>query len=425
MAKETQLHITEEMKERVILVGVDQDTVGMDTESCLDELDELVKTAGAVSVARMIQKRERVHPAHYLGKGKLEELQVMINAYDATGIVCDDELSPAQIKNLEQILNTKIMDRTMVILDIFASRAISKEGKIQVELAQLKYRLSRLAGIGASMSRLGGGIGTRGPGETKLEVDRRYIKSRIAELNRELKEIETHRQLLRSKRDKKGTPVVSLVGYTNAGKSTLINHLTDAGVLAEDKLFATLDTTTRLVKLPNGSDILLTDTVGFIQKLPHNLVQAFRATLEEMKYADILIHVVDSSNSQRKEHMNVVYNTLRELGCEETPVITAFNKIDKEEVEYPLPIDMKAMYTVNISAKKGEGIENMLETVEELLKSFRKSMKVLIPYQDGSLISYIHGKCELISEEHTETGYLIEAYVTEEVENRLQPYVCE
>lgn len=425
MAKETQLHITEEMKERVILVGVDQDTVGMDTESCLDELDELVKTAGAVSVARMIQKRERVHPAHYLGKGKLEELQVMINAYDATGIVCDDELSPAQIKNLEQILNTKIMDRTMVILDIFASRAISKEGKIQVELAQLKYRLSRLAGIGASMSRLGGGIGTRGPGETKLEVDRRYIKSRIAELNRELKEIETHRQLLRSQRDKKGTPVVSLVGYTNAGKSTLINHLTDAEVLAEDKLFATLDTTTRLVKLPNGSDILLTDTVGFIQKLPHNLVQAFRATLEEMKYADILIHVVDSSNSQRKEHMNVVYNTLRELGCEETPVITAFNKIDKEEVEYPLPIDMKAMYTVNISAKKGEGIENMLETVEELLKSFRKSMKVLIPYQEGSLISYIHGKCELISEEHTETGYLIEAYVTEEVENRLQPYVCE
>lgn len=424
MAKETQLHITEEMKERVILVGVDQDTIGMDTESCLDELDELVKTAGAESVARIIQKRERVHPAHYLGKGKIEELQVMINAYDATGIVCDDELSPAQIKNLEQMLNTKIMDRTMVILDIFASRAISREGKIQVELAQLKYRLSRLAGIGASMSRLGGGIGTRGPGETKLEVDRRYIKSRIAELNSELKEIETHRQLLRNQRDKKGKPVVSLVGYTNAGKSTLINYLTNAGVLAEDKLFATLDTTTRKVKLTNGSEILLTDTVGFIQKLPHNLVQAFRATLEEMKYADILLHVVDVSNSQRKEHMNVVYNTLRELGCEETPVITVFNKVDKEDVEYPLPLDTKARSTVKISAKTGKGTDDMLTTVEELLKSFRKSIKVLIPYQEGSLISYIHGKCEIISEEHTETGYLIEAYVNDETENRLKLYIC-
>lgn len=423
MAKETQLHITEEMKEKVILVGVDQEMGGMDTESCLDELNELVKTAGAESVGRLIQKREKIHPAHYLGKGKLEELQVMINAYDATGIVCDDELSPAQIKNLEQILNTKIMDRTMVILDIFASRAISREGKIQVELAQLKYRLSRLVGIGASLSRLGGGIGTRGPGETKLEVDRRYIKSRIAELNRELKEIETHRELLRNQRDKKGKPVVSLVGYTNAGKSTLINKLTDAGVLAEDKLFATLDTTTRKVKLINGSEILLTDTVGFIQKLPHNLVQAFRATLEEMKYADILLHVVDASNSQRKEHMNVVYSTLRELGCEETPVITVFNKIDREDVEYPLPFDIKARDTVKISAKTGKGTENMLTAIEELLKSFRKSIKVMIPYSEGSLISYIHGKCEIISEEHTETGYLIEAYVNEETENRLKNYI--
>lgn len=423
MAKETQLHITEEMKEKVILVGVDQEMGGMDTESCLDELNELVKTAGAESVGRLIQKREKIHPAHYLGKGKLEELQVMINAYDATGIVCDDELSPAQIKNLEQILNTKIMDRTMVILDIFASRAISREGKIQVELAQLKYRLSRLVGIGASLSRLGGGIGTRGPGETKLEVDRRYIKSRIAELNRELKEIETHRELLRNQRDKKGKPVVSLVGYTNAGKSTLINKLTDAGVLAEDKLFATLDTTTRKVKLINGSEILLTDTVGFIQKLPHNLVQAFRATLEEMKYADILLHVVDASNPQRKEHMNVVYSTLRELGCEETPVITVFNKIDREDVEYPLPFDIKARDTVKISAKTGKGTENMLTAIEELLKYFRKSIKVMIPYSEGSLISYIHGKCEIISEEHTETGYLIEAYVNEETENRLKNYI--
>ena len=281
MAKQTQLHISEQTPERVILVGVDLENNGtMSTEACLDELEELVKTAGAVTVAKVIQKREKIHSGHYIGKGKMEEIKMMIQTYDASGIVCDDELSPAQMKNLEQMLQTKIMDRTMVILDIFASRAMSKEGKIQVELAQLKYRLSRLAGIGASMSRLGGGIGTRGPGETKLETNRRHIKDRIGELNQELNQIQTHRQLLRNQRNKKGTPLLSLVGYTNAGKSTLINTLTDAGVLAEDKLFATLDTTTRKVKLPNGTEILLTDTVGFIQKLPHHLIQAFRATLE-------------------------------------------------------------------------------------------------------------------------------------------------
>ncbi len=310
MAKETQFHVSEQTPERVILIGIDLDN-NETAEVCLDELEELVKTAGAVSVAKVIQKRERIHSGHYIGKGKLEEVKMMLKTYDASGIVCDDELSPAQMKNLEQILQTKIMDRTMVILDIFASRAISKEGKIQVELAQLKYRLSRLSGIGASMSRLGGGIGTRGPGETKLETNRRYIKDRIGELNQELKQIETHRQLLRNQRSKKSTPLISLVGYTNAGKSTLINALTDAGVLAEDKLFATLDTTTRKVKLPNGTEVLLTDTVGFIQKLPHHLIQAFRATLEELNFADILIHVVDASNINRQQQMDVVYQTDR------------------------------------------------------------------------------------------------------------------
>ena len=291
MAKE--LHENKDTEERLILVGIeleDKDSPSaMAVEACLDELEELVNTAGATAVARTIQRREKVHPAHYLGKGKIEELKMMIHTYDATGIVCDDELSPAQLKNLEKMLETKVMDRTIVILDIFAGRAISGEGKIQVELAQLKYRMSRLTGMGASMSRLGGGIGTRGPGEKKLETDRRHIKERIAELNRDLKEIQTHRELLRSQRNKKGTPVVSLVGYTNAGKSTTLNVLTQAGVLAEDKLFATLDTTTRKVELPGGSEILLTDTVGFIQKLPHHLIQAFRATLEELKYADILL----------------------------------------------------------------------------------------------------------------------------------------
>lgn len=313
------------------------------------------------------------------------------------------------------------MDRTMVILDIFASRAMSKEGKIQVELAQLKYRLSRLVGIGASMSRLGGGIGTRGPGETKLETNRRHIKERISELNHELKQIETHRQLLRNQRNKKGTPLLSLVGYTNAGKSTLINTLTNAGVLAEDKLFATLDTTTRKVKLPNGTEILLTDTVGFIQKLPHHLIQAFRATLEELKFADILVHVVDASNENRQEQMEVVYQTLQGLQCETTPVITVYNKIDKE-IETPLPIDAMARDKVAISAKTKEGISTFLEKIETLLKNFRTPMTVFLPYTEGSLLNMIHGKCEIIAEEHQAEGILLQIYAEQEMVNRLQKY---
>ena len=426
MAKE--LHELNDLEERVILVAVEMDDrrsrSAMETEACLDELEELIKTAGATAVARTIQKRERIHPGHYLGTGKIEELKTMLAAYDATGIVCDDELSPAQMKNLEQMLGTKVMDRTMVILDIFAARALSGEGKIQVELAQLKYRLSRLAGIGASMSRLGGGIGTRGPGETKLETDRRYIKERIAELNREAQDIRTHRELLRYQRSKKGTPVISLVGYTNAGKSTILNFLSDAGVLAENKLFATLDTTTRKVELPGGSEIFLTDTVGFIQKLPHHLVQAFRATLEELQYADILLHVVDASNPNRAEHMKVVYETLKSLKCENTPVITVFNKMDND-VELPLPMDTMARDIVQVSAFKGEGMDLLLERIEKLLQSFRKSMKALVPYTEGSLIGWVHGRCEIIKEEHTAEGVLLEVYVDEESANRLAKFKVE
>ncbi|WP_352400485.1 GTPase HflX [Anaerotignum sp.] len=423
MAKE--MHETAKMEEKVILVAVEPDErnsrSAMEIDACLDELQELVQTAGAVAVARSVQKRDRVHPGHYLGKGKIEELKMMVEAYGASGIVCDDELSPAQLKNLEKMLETKVMDRTIVILDIFAGRAISGEGKIQVELAQLKHRLSRLTGMGASMSRLGGGIGTRGPGEKKLETDRRYIKDRIAELNIAAKEIQTHRELLRNQRGKKGTPVVSLVGYTNAGKSTLINKLTDAGVLAEDKLFATLDTTTRKVELPNGSEVLLTDTVGFIQKLPHHLVQAFRATLEELKYADVLLHVVDASNPNRQEQMQVVYKTLDDLGCADTPVITIFNKMDKD-VELPLPIDTRAREIVQISAFTGDGLEVMLGSIEKVLKSFRKSLVVVIPYTEGGLIGWVHGRCEIIHEEHTAEGVLLEVYVDEESANRLEKY---
>ena len=426
MAKE--LHELNQLEERVILVAVEMDErnsrSAMETEACLDELEELGKTAGATAVARSIQKRERIHPGHYLGTGKIEEVKAMVAAYNATGIVCDDELSPAQLKNLEQMLDTKVMDRTMVILDIFAARALSGEGKIQVELAQLKYRLSRLVGIGASMSRLGGGIGTRGPGETKLETDRRYIKERIAELNREAQDIRTHRELLRAQRSKKGTPVISLVGYTNAGKSTILNYLSDAEVLAEDKLFATLDTTTRKVELPGGSEIFLTDTVGFIQKLPHHLVQAFRATLEELQYADILLHVVDASNPNRTEHMKVVYETLKSLGCENTPVLTVFNKMDND-VELPLPMDTMARDIVQVSAAKGEGMDVLLERIEKLLQSFRKSMTALVPYTEGSLIGWVHGRCEIIREEHTGEGVLLEVYVDEESANRLAKFKVE
>ena len=290
------------LEERVVLVGVQTDDHD-NVEESLDELKELASTAGAVTVGRIIQNRESVHPGTYIGKGKIEEVRALVYAMDATGIICDDELSPAQLNNLERELDCKVMDRTLLILDIFAARAITSEGKIQVELAQLRYRSARLVGLRESLSRLGGGIGTRGPGEKKLEMDRRLIKNRIAQLNRELREVKRHRELTREQRTKNRIPVVAIVGYTNAGKSTLLNTLTGAGVLQEDQLFATLDPTTRSRKLPSGQEILLTDTVGFIRKLPHHLIDAFKSTLEEAKYADLILHVVDASNPQMDEQM--------------------------------------------------------------------------------------------------------------------------
>ena len=422
MARETVLHTLKEEEERVILVGVDRQEDSQQAEACLDELEELVKTAGAVAVGRMLQKREKPHPGLYLGTGKVEELKQMISLLEATGVVCDDELSPAQLRNLERELDTKVMDRTMVILDIFAARAASSEGKIQVELAQLQYRLTRLTGMGASMSRLGGGIGTRGPGEKKLEVDRRYIKDRIAELKKDLAEVKTHRSLLRQQRKKKGQPVVALVGYTNAGKSTILNGLTKAGVLEEDKLFATLDTTTRTVTLPEGHEIFLTDTVGFIQKLSHHLVDAFKATLEELSYADLLLHVVDSSNPNRQTHMDVVYRTLEELGCGQTPVITVFNKVDRD-VEYPLPNDQTARSTIAISAKREEDLAALLAKIEEVIKSFRQTMTILLPYREGGKLAQIYGRTTVLEEKHREDGILLTITVDEELENRFKNYM--
>ncbi len=416
------LYSTEKNKERVILVAVDDGHNEFDVESCLDELKDLAKTAGAEVVGRMIQNREAVHKAHYLGKGKMEELKNYIEMTEATGIVCDDDLSPNQMRNMAEMLDTKIMNRTLLILDIFAQHAQSAEGKLQVELAQLKYNSSHLVGQYKYMSRLGGGIGTRGPGETKLETDRRNIANRIAELNKELKEIKRHRDVMREKRSTSGMPIAALVGYTNAGKSTLLNTLTDANILAEDKLFATLDTTTRKKKLDSGIEYLFTDTVGFIQKLPHGLINAFRATLEEASYAHILIHVLDVSNPRREEQMKVVYQTLDELKCGDKPVITVYNKVDKDGIELPLPPDPRAIATIKISAKHGDGIDKLTETLEEWLKSQKKCLEIIIPYDKGNIVSLIHGNCEIIESDHRENGYYFKVYANDEMSNRLRDY---
>ena len=403
----------EEVKERVILVGVSEQD-GDDAEDSVAELAELVKTAGAVTVGTLIQKRELIHPGTYVGTGKVQEIADMIAELGATGIVCDDELSPAQLKNLEQMLDTKVMDRTLIILDIFAARATTSEGKIQVELAQLKYRLSRLTGLGRSMSRLGGGIGTRGPGEKKLEMDRRLIKDRIAQLNRELKEVRKHREITRAQREKKQIPVAAIVGYTNAGKSTLLNTLTGAGILAEDKLFATLDPTTRDLKLPSGQEILMTDTVGFIRKLPHHLVDAFKSTLEEAKYADFIVHVVDASNPQWDTQMHVVYSTLQDLGVTDKKIITLFNKCDRVTGDEVLQ-DFRADKTLRISAKTGQGLDTLKEVFEDLLRDGKVLLKHTFPYEKAGEIQKIRKYGELLKEEYTPDGIYVEAYVPPEL----------
>lgn len=411
------MYETAEKKERVILVGVslaDSD----DAEQSLNELEELADTAGALCVGRILQKREQMHPATYLGRGKTEELKDLIWETRADGIICDDELSPSQIGNLRDELDVKIMDRTLLILDIFAARASTSEGKIQVELAQLRYRQSRLTGLGTSMSRLGGGIGTRGPGEKKLEMDRRLIKGRISQLAKELKEVKRHRQLTRESRAKSRIPVIAIVGYTNAGKSTLLNHLTGAGILAEDKLFATLDPTTRNLKLPGGQEVLLTDTVGFIRKLPHHLIEAFKSTLEEAKYADLLLHVVDASNPQMDQQMHVVYETLRELEASDKPVITAFNKKDRFEGEYA-PRDFQAERTAFISAKTGEGVEELLSCVEDVLREQKVEIEQIYPYSDAGKIQLIRKYGELEKEEYTQEGIYVRAYVPVDVYGKL------
>ena len=380
----------------------------------MDELEELVKTAGGQTVGRLIQNREKIHPGTYLGKGKIDELKELIWETDATGIVCDDELSPAQLRNLEDALETKVMDRTMVILDIFARHATTREGKLQVELAQLRYRAVRLVGLRNSLSRLGGGIGTRGPGESKLEIDRRRIHDRISQLKSELEQVQRHRELSRQQREKSHTLRAAIVGYTNAGKSTLLNRLTGAGILAEDKLFATLDPTTRNYRLPDGQEILLTDTVGFIRKLPHHLVEAFKSTLEEAKYCDIILHVVDSSNPQMDVQMYVVYDTLKQLGVEDKEFITLFNKIDQVEGD-PVLRDMQADHQLKISAKTGEGLDQLTELLESILRSRKVYLEQVYPYSQAGKIQQIRKYGELLSEDYREDGIAVRAYVPAEI----------
>lgn len=407
-------------EERVILVAV-HDRFEEDGEASLKELEELVKTAGAVCVGVMEQNLESAHPVTYLGKGKLEELKTMLLAYDATGIVCDVELTPVQMKNLSHTLDTKVMDRTMIILDIFAARANTREGKIQVELAQLKYNATMLIGLRDSLSRLGGGIGTRGPGEEKLEMDRRLIREQISKLKRDLEDVKSHRQTQRKRRDQNSSPLVCIVGYTNAGKSTLLNQLTDAKVLSEDMLFATLDPTTRECLLENGQQIMLTDTVGFISKLPHHLIQAFRSTLEEAKYCDIILHVVDASNTDMDRQMYAVYETLRQLEIEGKPVITAFNKIDCFE-ETPVLRDLHADATVLVSARKKQGFKELLHTIEDIIRREQKYVEVIIPYSEAGLLSQIRQYGQLLSEEYLEDGIRITAYVREAEAVKLVSY---
>lgn len=407
---------TSEEKEKFILVGVE--TGGCRMEESLAELSELLDTAGGETAGKVIQNLESINKATYVGKGKVAEIKELAEKLGADGIVCDDELSPAQLSNLKDELDIKVLDRTLVILDIFAAHAKSSEGKLQVELAQLKYRSSRLMGLGKNLSRLGGGIGTRGPGESKLETDRRAIRERVSQLRNDIEKVESVRDTLRKSRMADGIPVIAIVGYTNAGKSTFLNKITDAGILAENKLFATLDPTTRSLKIPDGEEVLFTDTVGFISKLPHNLVDAFKSTLEEAKYADLILHVADASNPEADEQMKVVYRTLEELKVTGKPIITFLNKQDKIEEERIIK-DLKADAVIKGSAKTGEGIDELLAKITEILREGKVLVDTLLSYADSSKIAIIRKKGQLLAEEYEGEGIRIKAYVPKALAGQL------
>ena len=392
--------------EVAVLVGID--TGLYDAEVSMDELEELARTAGAVVAAKIIQKRDKPDTATYVGSGRLEEIKDFTEANDVDLLIFDGELTPSQQRNIEDETDVRVIDRTTLILDIFAARARSNEGKIQVELAQLKYSLPRLGGKGTQMSRLGGGIGTRGPGESKLESDRRHIRRRIQSLQEELVQIAKRRENLRTRREKDGVETVAIVGYTNAGKSTLMNTLTNAGVLAENKLFATLDPTSRALTLPDGRTVMLIDTVGLVRRLPHQLVDAFRSTLEEAANATVILNICDASDEHCTEHLNVTMNLLAALGCADKPIISVLNKCDLCGGSFVLPAQGEF---VMISAKTGEGLGNLLAKIQLSLPLTRKKAELLIPYSDGGLVNYIREEGVMLKEDYRPDGIYVKAVI--------------
>ena len=418
------MYETKDEIQSFILVGVDVDRAVISAEDSLDELAELLSTAGGEEAGRVIQKMEAINSKTYVGSGKVQEIKTLLAATGAHGIICDDELTPAQLKNLSDLLDTKIIDRTLLILDIFSQRASTKEGKMQIELAQLEYRLTRLTGLGTELSRQGAAVGThtRGAGETKLEMDRRHIRARMDMLRSQLKDVVKQRELIRTQRKKNQVPIIALVGYTNAGKSTLFNRLTSSGVLEEDKLFATLDTTTRKCELPSGRSVLFVDTVGFIHKLPHNLVKAFRATLEEAAYADILLHVVDASHENAELHMQVTYDELMDLEAADKPIMTVLNKQDLIEEAMPLSIPYSAEAVLRISALEPAGVQRVLEAVDQQLDKMDTVVEILLPYAQGGLSSSLHQEGQIIEEEYRDNGIYIKARLKDRYLQMVEKY---
>lgn len=413
-----EFHHNSDEKEKCILVSVD--TGYFDAELSINELEQLAETAGAEVYGKMIQKRDKPENTTFIGEGKLYELRDMCRNADIDLLIFDGELTPSQQRNIEYFTDVRTIDRTMLILDIFALNARTGEGRLQVELAQLRYMLPRLSGKGASMSRLGGGIGTRGPGESKLESDKRHIRRRIKSLEDSLENVIKRRTLLHKRREKTGVTTVAIVGYTNAGKSTLLNALTDAGVLTENKLFATLDPTSRALKLPDGRTVILVDTVGFISRLPHSLVESFKSTLEEVVYADLILNVCDASNPDYEQQINVTLDTIKELGASDKPVLTVFNKCDLTPNLHFFSADRN---TVRISAKTGEGLEALLKKIASMLENSRRRVKLIIPYSDGNLTSIIRNDGELISEEYTSDGIMIDAVLDSVFLNLVKNYI--